>query len=136
MTDVFERYTREELANRVVLLDDVPDNSFFFRKPGSPNGSKELEAISLAEGEVLGIVDGNVVGVAAPSTTSYLHDQTTPSMAWTITHNKNNVNVDIAVMNDNNERILTDTARATGPNTVVITTLAAIKGRAILTFII
>lgn len=65
---------------------------------------------------------------------TYVHEQTSTSTTWTITHNLGEENVILQIYNDLNEMVIPDTVTPTNANEMVVTFGVATVGRAILMF--
>jgi len=65
---------------------------------------------------------------------TYIHEQETTSITWTVTHNLGEENVILQVYNDANELIIPDIVTPTDTNVIVLTFSTAITGRAIVMF--
>lgn len=135
MANPFEDFIQLELPKRPWMATDVQEESVIVRRGAGP---RQLAGVVLGEGQVLGMKDGTLQGVAATSggtgADAVSFSQDTPATTWTITHNRNNVNVSVSVY-DADGKAFTPDEITVAANTVTITVLEAIAGHAVLFFI-
>ncbi len=135
MANPFEDFIQLELPKRPWMASDVQEESVIVRRGAGP---RQLQGVVLGEGQVLGMKDGVLQGVAAGAggtgadAVSFV--QETPATTWTITHNRNNVNVSVSVY-DADGKAFTPDEITVAANTVTITVLEASAGHAVLFFI-
>ena len=135
MANPFEDFIQLELPKRPWMASDVQEESVIVRRG---QGARQLQGVVLGEGQVLGMKDGVLQGVAADAggtgadAVSFV--QETPATTWTITHNRNNVNVSVSVY-DADGKAFTPDEITVAANTVTITVLEASAGHAVLFFI-
>lgn len=87
----FEDFVQIELGRRPYLTADVAQETVIVRRGAGP---RQLGAVTLAEGQVLGMVGGVLVGVTGgggggSALISYTEEFTTPQTTWAIAHNIN-----------------------------------------------
>lgn len=136
MANPFEDFIQLELPKRPWMATDVQEESVIVRRGAGP---RQLAGVVLGEGQVLGMKDGTLQGVAASTGGGTGADavpfvQEEPATTWTITHNRNNVNVSVSVY-DADGKAFTPDEITVAANTVTITVLEAIAGHAVLFFI-
>ncbi|AGS81977.1 hypothetical protein O152_gp092 [Pseudomonas phage PaBG] len=135
MANPFEDFIQLELPKRPWMAADVQEESVIVRRGAGP---RQLQGVVLGEGQVLGMKDGVLQGVAAGAggtgadAVSFV--QETPATTWTITHNRNNVNVSVSVY-DADGKAFTPDEIVVAANTVTITVLEASAGHVVLFFI-
>lgn len=135
MANPFEELIQLELPKRPFLPSDVPLESVIVRRGTGP---RQLAGVSLAEGQVLGLKDGVLQGVTGGtgggSMDAVAFTQTEAATVWTVTHNRNNVNVSVDVY-DADGKVFVPESIQVNANDVVITVLNAMAGRAVLIFV-
>lgn len=137
MANAFEDFIQLELPKRPFLASDVDEESIIIRRG---QGARALAGVKLAEGQVLGMKDGQLQGVAQESgnggsaVDAVTHVQEEAATSWVITHNRNNVNVVLNLYGDDGKAFEADEV-IVAANTVTITLLEAAAGRAILIFV-
>lgn len=136
MANPFEEFIQVELPLRGVLLQDVAQESVIIRRG---QGARMLAGVQIEEGQVLGMVGGQLASVPMSSggggnADSSAFTQAEPALTWEITHNRNNVNVAVSVYDDENKQVFPDEV-TTEANRVVITFMEAMAGRAVLIFV-
>lgn len=134
MADPFQTYIQLELPKRPYLEDDVAEEGVIVRRGPGP---RQLGAVVLAEGEVLGMDQGILKGipnVGAGGTVGHTHTQSVGQTQWVITHGKNNKNVVITLLDQNDKVIFADEMEVTS-NVVTVNFLEAQIGKANLVFI-
>lgn len=129
----FEDFVQTELPLRPYTTTNPPLESIPVRRGAGP---RQLQFVTLNDGEVLGKVGGTIQGVSMGSPfRSHLHTQVTQATTWTVTHNKNSTNVMVQIVDTNKIVIIPDTVEATDVNTVVVTFTANQDGAAYLVFL-
>lgn len=133
MANAYEVYVQTELPKRPFLPTDVQTESIIIRRG---QGARQLTGIKLAEGEVLGMVSGVLTGIEANQGAQLdvaYHEQQVASTTWTITHNRNNLNVVPTVYDSTGSMIFPNSISVT-ENTTSMDFTTAQSGRAILLF--
>lgn len=135
MANLFEDFIQTEMPKRPFLPSDVAVESVIVRRG---QGARQLTGVVLAEGQVLGMKDGTIQGVAAgaggSAVDAVVHVQDEAATTWTITHNRNNVNVVVDVYDADGKSFTPNGLQVTA-NTVVVDVLEAQAGRVVLIFI-
>lgn len=129
MANLFEQYIQTELPKRPYLETDAAKESIIVRRG---NGPRQLQGMTLKNGEVLGKVDGVLVGIDASTfgqVKAIAHTQESESSVWTITHNLENVNVQVATYDDQGKLFIPDTVTVS-PNEIVVDMLQPRSGHA------
>jgi hypothetical protein len=135
MANAFEDFIQLELPKRPFLASDVDEESIIVRRG---QGARALAGVKLSEGQVLGMKDGQLQGVAqtgggsAVDALPYVQEE--EAVQWVITHNRNNVNVVLNLYGADGKAFEADEVEVAA-NTVTITLLEAAAGRAILIFV-
>ena len=82
----FEDFVQVELPKRGYLNTDVPQESIIIRRGAGP---RQFDAITLAEGQVLGVVNGQLaaMALAGAGIRKAIVPITTAATIWTVTHN-------------------------------------------------
>ena len=70
--------------------------------------------------------------VVGSSVIGYEHEQTTPSVAWIVQHNKGSKRIQVTVWDDTDEMVYADVVKIIDENIIHILFNTAITGRAIL----
>lgn len=135
MANAFEDFIQLEMPKRPFLPSDVEVESIIIRRG---QGARQLAGIKLGEGQVLGMKDGTLQGVAAGAGGSAVDavsfEQTEAETEWVITHNRNNVNVLVSVY-DATGKVFVPNDLTVAANTVTVTLLEAAAGRVVLIFV-
>lgn len=135
MANLFEDFIQTEMPKRPFLPSDVAVESIIIRRG---QGARQLAGIQLGEGQVLGMKDGTLQGVAAGAGGSAVDavsfEQTEAETEWVITHNRNNVNVLVSVY-DATGKVFVPNDLTVAANTVTVTLLEAAAGRVVLIFV-
>lgn len=135
MANAFEDFIQLELPKRPFLASDVDEESIIVRRG---QGARALAGVKLSEGQVLGMKDGQLQGIAqtgggsAVDALPYVQEE--EAVQWVITHNRNNVNVVLNLYGADGKAFEADEVEVAA-NTVTITLLEAAAGRAILIFV-
>lgn len=135
MANPFEEFIQREVPLRPFMPADVAQESVIIRRGAGP---RQLTGVALTEGQVLGLKDGVLQGVAGSNGGSAVDavsfEQEEAATTWTITHNRNNVNVVVNVYDADGKWFVPNGLTVT-TNTVVVDLLDAQAGRAALIFI-
>lgn len=135
MANQFEEFIQREMPLRPFLPADVATESVIVRRG---NGPRQMAGVTLAEGQVLGLKDGVLQGVtggsggSAVDALSFVQEEA--ATTWTVTHNRNNVNVIVNVYDADGNWFSPNGLKVTA-NTVVVDVLVAQAGRVVLVFI-
>lgn len=117
MANPFQDFIQLELPKRPFLESDVPEETVLVRRGVAP---RQMAAIALADGQVIGKVGGEIVAVTPTSTVGLQHVEETPGTTWTITHNKNNAKAVVLLVDVNGNKIEAD-GIAISANEIVVT---------------
>ncbi|MNV27865.1 hypothetical protein D3C71_1190310 [compost metagenome] len=136
MANPFEDFIQREMPLRPFLPADVAQESVIVRRGIGP---RQMSGVVLGEGQVLGLKDGVLQGVAAGtggsgSVDAVAFEQEEAATTWTVTHNRNNVNVLVNVYDAAGKAFVPSDLTVTA-NTVVVDLLEAQAGRVVLVFI-
>jgi hypothetical protein len=134
MSNPFEDFVQLELPRRPFLPVDAEPESIFIRRG---NGPRQMSSIKLEDGQVLGMVDGMLVGISANrgvELDAVVHVQENEQNQWTIVHNKNNRNVFVTMYNTDGVRFEADAVQALD-NTIQLTMNVAVSGHAVVLFV-
>jgi hypothetical protein len=103
----FENFIQLELPKRPYLDADVAQETVMVRRGPGP---RQLAGVTLAEGQVLSLVGGQLVGVTPSGVGSgirkYVLTVTTPTTLWIMPHNYNTSNVIVQVFDNDGFVIL------------------------------
>ena len=129
----FEDFIQVELPRRPWVDTDPAQESIPVRRGAGP---RQLEFVSLTDGQVLGQLAGVVQGVdiAGLGTKSFIHTQSTSSDIWFALHNLNSDNYVVYVEDDFGRQIIPDNVVSFDVNTVEIDFGTAITGKAVIIF--
>jgi hypothetical protein len=131
MATAFEAFIQLELPKRPYLETDVTLEDVIIRRGVGP---RQLDGVTLSDGQVLGKVGGVLTGVSASGVTSIVHDQSAASATWTITHNKENRNAIVKLRDASDQELFADTVTF-NDNDIVITLTSAEAGKAMIVFL-
>ena len=134
MANAFEDFIQTEMPKRPFLPSDVEVESIIIRRG---QGARQLAGLKLDEGQVLGMKDGTLQGVTGGSGSAVdalPFQQEEAATEWVITHNRNNVNVIVNVYDAEGKAFVPNNLTGAA-NTVTVTMLEAVAGRAILLFV-
>lgn len=129
----FTDFVQLELPKRPYLDSDVSGESVIVRRGAGP---RQLDAITLTEGQVLGMSGGTLQGVAgapAAAAEGTRFSQASASTTWTITHNKGNRKALVQVFDASNDLIIPDNINY-GLNAITISLGIALAGTANVVF--
>ena len=124
----FTDFVQLELPKRPYMDTDVSTETVVVRRGAGP---RQLQSVSLGEGEVLGFSGGTLQGLTAntSSVDSTQHVQGSASAVWTITHNRNNRNAVVQIFDNNNDMVFANNVRL-NLNDIVISLGLATAGYA------
>ena len=129
----FEDFIQVELPRRPWVDTDPAQESIPVRRGAGP---RQLDFVSLTDGQVLGQLAGVVQGVdvSTLSGKTYIHNQTVAIEAWFIMHNLASDDYVVYVENDSGEQIIPDAITRFDANTIEIDFGTAITGKAVVIF--
>lgn len=131
MATPFENFIQVEIPKRPYLDADVPAESVIVRRGAGP---RQLNGVQLTNGQVLGMVNDELVGVSQTQVNFVSTAFETPDTTWTITHGRNNREAVCVLRDSSNNEIQPDNIQY-NPNTVVITFAVAQSGNATVVFL-
>jgi len=135
MANPFEDFIQREMPLRPFMPSDIAVESVIIRRGEGP---RQLAGVQLTEGQVLGLKNGLLQGVTAGAGGSAVdavaYEQEEAATTWTVTHNRNNVNVVVNVYDADGNWFAPNGLKVTA-NTVVVDVLEAQAGRVVLIFI-
>lgn len=134
MASPFESFVQVELPKRPFLASDVEAESIIIRRG---QGARQLAGIKLGEGQVLSMVGGQLQPVDLSQGAvldAVVHQQSEAATTWTITHNRNNVNVLVNVYDNTGNRFIPDSLQVAA-NSVTLGVNVAVAGHAVLVFV-
>lgn len=134
MASPFESFVQVELPKRPFLASDVEAESIIIRRG---QGARQLAGIKLGEGQVLSMVGGQLQPVSLSQGAvldAVVHQQSEAATTWTITHNRNNVNVLVNVYDNTGNRFIPDSLQVAA-NAVTLGVNVAVAGHAVLVFV-
>lgn len=115
----FEDFVQLELPKRPYLNTDVAQETVIVRRGAGP---RQLGAVTLTNGQVLGMVGGTLQGVAIGAGATFKkYSQTfTASTVWTVTHGQASTVFVAQVYNDEGDQIIPDEIETTDANTITV----------------
>lgn len=131
MATPFESFIQTELPKRPYLGADVTAESVIVRRGVGP---RQLDGVLLTNGQVLGMVNDVLQGVAQTQVNFTATPIAVASATWTITHGRNNRNAQVTLRDENDHEIVADEI-VYNPNTIVITFAVAQAGTALVTYL-
>lgn len=131
MANPFQDFIQLELPKRPFLEADVPKETVMVRRGNAP---RQLAAVSLADGEVLGKVGGVLAAVTPSSADGLQHDQTVAAVTWTIAHGRTSTKVIALLIDESGNKIEADNVLVED-DTVTVSFIDAQAGKANLMFL-
>ncbi len=133
----FEDFIQVELPRRPWVVDDPAQETVPVRRGAGP---RQLEFISLNDGEVVGQLGGVVQGIVVPGLggqvipKGYIHPEPTPSALWLVNHNLNSEDYVVFVVDDTGLQIFPNSIVTTDDDNVLIDFNTAVAGMAVFIF--
>lgn len=136
----FEDFIQIELPRRPWVVEDPAQETVPVRRGAGP---RQLDFVSLQDGEVLGKVNGVIQGINIGLTETgeivhipknYIHVQSFASNVWNVAHNGDSLDYVVSVFDSNGSLILVDEIDQVDSNNVTITLGTAITGKAVFIF--
>ena len=123
----FEDFVQLELPKRPYLDTDVAVETVIVRRGVGP---RQLGAVTLTNGQVLGMVGGTLQGVAigAGATFKKYSETFTAASTWTVTHGQASTNFVAQVYDSTGDLIIPDEIETTSANVVTIRFTSATAG--------
>lgn len=131
----FEDFVQLELPKRPYLDVDVATETIIVRRGLGP---RQLGAVALVDGQVLGKVNGTIQGVfvSAGETTFKKYSETfTSATTWVVTHLQASTDFIAQVFDESGKVIIPDEIETTSDSTVTIRFNSAAAGSARLIFL-
>lgn len=136
----FEDFIQLEIPKRPYLDVDGATETVMVRRGAGP---RQLQAVDIAEGQVLAKVGGVIISASLSSLLSTygggvrkaILPVTTASQTWTITHNLNSENVIVQIFDSTKSVIIPDSIQITSANVVTATFSTAVTGTARVIFL-
>ena len=116
---IFEDFIQVELPKRGYLNDDPEQESIIIRRGLGP---RQLDAIKLEEGQVLGIVNGKLgpVTLAGAGVRKLVIPVDEAATTWTINHNFNSENAIVQCYDEDKSVIVPDAITINNAETITI----------------
>ncbi len=130
----FEDFIQVELPRRPWVVSDPAQETIPVRRGAGP---RQLEFISIADGQVLGKVGGVIQGVNVSGTgggVSYVHTQSINADPWVINHNKNSENYIIFIVDDTGNQLFPNNVSTIDANTIEVDFNIQATGKATIIF--
>jgi len=131
MSTPFEIFVQTELPKRPYLDTDVAAESVIVRRGVGP---RQLSAVPLTEGQVLGMSGGVLVGLSQTAINYTVTTFATAATTWTITHGKNNKNVILTLRDGSDHAVEADDIQYNA-NSIVVTFAVAQAGTAVAVYL-
>lgn len=115
----FEDFVQVELPKRGYLNQDPAQETIIVRRGPGP---RQFDAITLEEGQVLGFVNGQLVGMqlAGAGIRKAVLPVTEPSATWTVTHNFDSENAIVQTFDENKSVIFPESITIVDGDTIEI----------------
>jgi hypothetical protein len=118
----FEDFVQLELPKRPFLESDTAQETVMVRRGPGP---RQLAGVTIAEGQVLTMLGGTLVGADITSipgggVRSFVLPVASPLSVWTVTHNLGSDNVIVQVVDDSGYVIIPDQIQIVDTNNVTI----------------
>lgn len=131
----FTDFIQLELPKRPYLENDLAQNSVVIR---SGIGPRQLDGVTLDDGEILMNIGGTLQAVALDDVTGgadgYIHTQDAAASTWTIEHNGGTKNVLVQFYDDTDYQFFADNVRLVDDNSLQVTFSQPMTGKATLIF--
>lgn len=130
----FEDFIQVELPRRPWTSTDPDQETIPVRRGAGP---RQLDFVSMTDGQVLGKVGGIVQGVDVSALTgsiSHVHTQSTGLDAWFIEHNKDSEDYILFVFDDLGNQVIPDNVSAFDSNIIEVDFGASMTGKAVIIF--
>jgi hypothetical protein len=118
----FEDFVQLELPKRPYLDSDVATETVIVRRGAGP---RQLGAVTMSNGQVLGMVGGVVVGTTISalgmSVRKYILTVTTANTVWNVPHNLSSTNVIVQVVDSSGFVIIPKEIQIVDANNVQVT---------------
>lgn len=118
----FEDFIQLEIPKRPYLNADVAEETVLVRRGAGP---RQLSAVTLTNGQVLGMVGGVLVGTTVSAlgngVRKAIQEFTVASSTWTVTHNLNSTNVIVQVVDAAGYVVIPNEIQIVDADTVTVT---------------
>ena len=130
----FEDFVQLELPKRPYLNTDPAQETVIVRRGAGP---RQLSAVALADGQVLGKVGGVLTGVSigAGATFKKYTETFTADSAWVVNHAQNSTVFVAQVFDATGKVIIPDEIETTDANTITVLFNTATAGRVTVIFL-
>lgn len=130
----FETFVQLELPKRPYLDTDVSVETVIIRRGAGP---RQLDAVTLTAGQVLGMVGGTLQGItlAGSGIRKYILSESVASSTWNIPHNLGSTNVIVQVVDGSGFVLIPNNIQIVDANNVQITFDTAQTGTARVIFL-
>ena len=133
----FEDFIQVELPRRPWVANDPAQETVPVRRGAGP---RQLDFVSLTDGQVLGKVGGVIQGVDVPGLggelipKSYVHTQSVTSSLWIISHGLSSDDYVVFVVDDTGNQVFPDSITAASLNSIIINFNTSMLGKAVIIF--
>lgn len=131
MATPFELTIQTELPKRPYMNADVAQESLIIRRGAGP---RQLDGLLLTDGQVVGMVDGELVGIAQSQVNYVSAVFETAEITWTITHNRNKRDAQVTLRDAQHRQIEANDIQY-NENDIVVSFAVAQSGTAIAVFL-
>ena len=138
MAGEFETFVQTELPLRPYITTNPSQETILVRRGAGP---RQLQAVTINEGEVLGMKSGTLqsVKIGGPGGVSairtYALTQASASTLWTINHGYSSTNFVAQVFDGSGEVVIPGSIKAVDSNTITVTFNAPMAGTAKVVFL-
>lgn len=128
----FTDFIQLELPKRPYLDSDVSEETVIVRRGVGP---RQLQSVTLSEGEVLGMSGGTLQGLSVNtgSVDSLQHVQASVAPVWTITHGRGNRNAVVQIFDNSHDMVVPNNIKL-NENDIVISFAIPFNGYANIIF--
>lgn len=133
----FEDFIQAELPRRPWVVTDPAQETIPVRRGAGP---RQLDFVSLSDGQVLGKVGGVIQGVTVPGLggevipKGYIHLQSSAADPWVINHNLNSEDYVVFVVDNSGNQLFPDNISVLDVNSISINFNVATTGKAVIIF--
>lgn len=131
MATPFESFIQTELPKRPYLAADITVEDVVVRRGAGP---LQLGGVTLENGQVLGKVGGQMVGINQTAMDFLAPVFAEPELTWVINHGKNNKNANVLLRDLDDNEITADNIHF-GANTITVTFAVPQAGTPIIIFV-
>ncbi len=130
----FEDFVQLELPKRPYLASDPAQETVIVRRGAGP---RQLGAVTLTDGQVLGKVGGVLTGVSIGAGATFKkYTQTyAADTEWVVTHNQNSSVFIAQIFDDTGKVIIPDEIETTSANVITVTFNIATAGKVTVIFL-